>query len=192
MAKRLLVFVGSLKPWHGVEFLLESFVASRPDDCGLWIVGDGPLRSVVEDAARKHPEHIAYAGAVDHEHVPWILRAADAVVVPYTNECPDYFCPLKVVEALASGVPLLVADVQAVRDLGLGAAHIWWFEPGSTSDFKRAFEALFANLQQARREAESNRLIAQARFTWQSRVSQLGDLLGWSVEPDDIATVAIG
>ncbi len=179
--KKLLVFVGSLKPWHGVEFLLDAFLAARSDDVGLWIVGDGPLRSAVEAAARKHPNRIVYEGAVDHEDIPHILQAADAVVAPYTNESPDYFCPLKVVEALATGVPILAARVPAVRDLGVDAADIRWFKADSVSDFDRALRALFSHLPQARRAARNNRAIARDHFTWQRRVTQLCDLLDWQI-----------
>src|SRR6266545_6194944 len=44
-------FVGSLKPWHGLPLLLESFEAfhGRHPDALLMVVGDGPERQRLEE-----------------------------------------------------------------------------------------------------------------------------------------------
>jgi len=47
-------FVGSLKPWHGTEMLLEAFatVAARDPRARLVLVGDGPSRGDIEAVVR--------------------------------------------------------------------------------------------------------------------------------------------
>ena len=49
-------FVGSLKPWHGLETLLEAFktLAGESPDYRLLIAGDGPLRPWLERYVREH------------------------------------------------------------------------------------------------------------------------------------------
>lgn len=140
-----LLFVGSLKPWHGIGFLVRAFSALRAQrPCGLWIVGDGPERHLVEMAQRAFPGDIVLEGAVDHERIPSLLQAAEVVVAPYTSEAPPYFSPLKIVEALAAGRPLLTSRVPCVLDALRGHDPLGLFDANDVSDFVAAAERLLA------------------------------------------------
>lgn len=140
-----LLFLGSLKPWHGIPFLLRAFAALRAQTpCGLWIVGDGPERAAIEVAQRAFPGDVVLEGAVAHERVPSLLQAADAVVAPYEASAPAYFSPLKVVEALAAGRPLLASAVPCVLDTLRGHAPIGVFVPDDVVDFVAAARRVFA------------------------------------------------
>ncbi len=113
-------FVGSLKPWHGVELLVEAVAAaSSQGELGLLIVGDGPQRDSVDAAVRTMPPSVrpALIGAVPSREVPRYLAAMDLAVAPYLpNDC-FYFSPLKVVEAMAAGLPVVASDFPPVREL---------------------------------------------------------------------------
>jgi glycosyltransferase involved in cell wall biosynthesis len=131
-----LLFSGSLKPWHGVPFLLRAFAALRAQrPCGLWIVGDGPERAAIEVAMRAFPGDIVHEGAVAHERMPTLLQAADVVLAPYPAAAPDYFSPLKLVEALAAGRPILASRVPCVLDTLAGHVPAGLFEPDDIADF---------------------------------------------------------
>jgi glycosyltransferase involved in cell wall biosynthesis len=141
-----LVFLGSMKPWHGVGFLLTAFAALRRRiPCGLWIVGDGPERDAVAAAARAMPHDIVWSGAVGHEEVPAILAAADLTVAPYTALSPAYFSPLKIVEALAAGSPLLASRVPCVLETLRDFRPRGLFEADDVDDFVRAAEDALRN-----------------------------------------------
>jgi glycosyltransferase involved in cell wall biosynthesis len=174
----VVAFIGSLKPWHGVDLLLESF-CDRADehDAALWIVGDGPLRERVQAAQQSMPDRIYWDGAVDHEQIPAILRASVATVAPYPASCPDYFCPLKVVEATAAGVPLIAASVSAVRDTVPRPDVVHWFEPDSLNGLVRAIRDVTARATIARAEAESVRREIGVSLGWDARVQALRKLV---------------
>src|SRR5256712_10925924 len=80
-------FLGSLKPWHGVQDLLRAFVLlyRRSPSCRLLIVGDGPLRPAVEEVCRS--ERLAgvvqLTGEVGYARVPGLLARMDVAVAPY-------------------------------------------------------------------------------------------------------------
>src|SRR5262249_54334466 len=67
-------FVGSLKPWHGLDFLLDAFediVARRPDTA-LLVVGEGPgladlRRRVAHDRLERQ---VILAGRAPHANIP--------------------------------------------------------------------------------------------------------------------------
>jgi len=78
------------------------------------IVGEGPLRSDLEQQGRDLgliPEHLSFWGAVD-DMVP-VYQQADAVVVTSDYEGT----PNVILEAMASGVPVISARVGGVADL---------------------------------------------------------------------------
>lgn len=149
--KPVLLFAGSLKPWHGVEFLLEAFAALRQKrPCGLWIVGDGPTKEAVIAAQKAMPNDIVWEGPVPHERMPELLAAADAICAPYPKAAPGYFSPLKVVEGLAAGRPLVASRVPCVLgELG-GLDLPGLFEPDSIAGFVAAAERVLGNSKAAR------------------------------------------
>lgn len=119
-------FAGSLKPWHGVELLVEAIAtADSSCDLGLLVVGDGPQREAVEERVRSVPSSIqvALTGAVPATEVPSYLAAMDVAVAPYLPSDAFYFSPLKVAEAMAAGLPVVASDFPPVREL-LGSTGV--------------------------------------------------------------------
>ena len=175
--KKLLLFAGSLKPWHGIEFLLEAFERNRSKhDLGLWIVGTGPLAARVESAAVRLPDRIVYEGAVEHERMPSLLRSADIVVAPYMPDSPGYFCPLKAVEALATSTPLLASDLPFVREV-VGEDGAALFEPGDHDAFHRALATLLDDETRSLSLVRRGHARVRERFTWELRAREIEDML---------------
>lgn len=106
-------FVGSLKPWHGVDVLLRAFRKLHAKDrCyRLLIVGDGPLREESERYLRMHglDAFSEMTGSVPPEEVPAWLARMDAGVAPYPELPSFYFSPLKIWEYAGAGVPILAS-----------------------------------------------------------------------------------
>jgi len=107
-------FVGSLKPWHGVETLLEAFAllqAQRPESW-LLIVGDGPERERLQ-ALTQHRAigNVVFTGAVTPAAVPEWLGKMDIAVAPYPQLADFYFSPLKIYEYMAAQLPVVTTRV---------------------------------------------------------------------------------
>jgi len=137
----LIGFVGSLKPWHGVSLLLEAF-ASLPVSYRLLIVGDGPQRRALEERAlvlRLH-DRVVFAGAVSHAQIPAYLDSMDIAAAPFERMAGFYFSPLKVVEYLAAGLPV-VTSRQGDLPLLVGDAGIL-YEPGNQDALTGALRRL--------------------------------------------------
>jgi glycosyltransferase involved in cell wall biosynthesis len=118
-------FVGTLKPWHGLPALVDAFarLRARRPEARLLIVGDGPGRVALaaELGARGLRAATELAGAVAPDEVPAMLARMDASVAPYPALERFYFSPLKVVESMAAGLPVVasaVGDVPRVIEDG--------------------------------------------------------------------------
>jgi glycosyltransferase involved in cell wall biosynthesis len=111
----LLVFVGRLDQQKDPLLLIDALklsVAAVPN-LYLAIVGDGVLRSRVEEVVRVHglTAQVHFLGVRPPLEIAEILRAADLYVL-----CSAYEgMPIALLEALATGLPVVCTDVGEVR-----------------------------------------------------------------------------
>jgi glycosyltransferase involved in cell wall biosynthesis len=126
-------FVGSMKPWHGVEQLLEAFERVHPQrpQAALLLVGAGPGGAKVIDRVGRADlrGHAFYTGHLPHDEIPSLLGRFDIAVAPYLPVDDFYFHPLKIVEYLAAGKPVIYSDQGDLRAL-VGPAGLSYL-PGS-------------------------------------------------------------
>ncbi len=137
---RNLLFVGLLVERKGVDLLLAALAeAARtglPDDVRLTVVGDGPERAALEASA----SGLGLASRVDflgfRSDVPHLMADADAFVLPARMEQQ----PLVLIEAMASGLPVLATDVGGVADMLGGQGTV--VRPGDVDALAEGLVAL--------------------------------------------------
>jgi 1,2-diacylglycerol 3-alpha-glucosyltransferase len=114
--KRVVVFTGRLVPHKGVDVLLQA-LARLPADVVAVVVGAGPrLPSLVGLARRLGVERrVRFCPAVTDEALPTYLALADLFVFPSQNRLEGF--GLVIAEALASGLPVVIADMPGVREV---------------------------------------------------------------------------
>ncbi|MDX1927827.1 MAG: glycosyltransferase family 4 protein [Pirellulaceae bacterium] len=116
-------FLGTLKPWHGLESLLSAFeiVYQRFPSARLRIIGDGPLREELQDRIQNHrpqlQSQIDWVGAVSPLDVPCELSKLDVAVAPYLESDEFYFSPLKVYEYMAAGRAVVASQIGQISTL---------------------------------------------------------------------------
>ena len=140
----ILLFVGSLKPWHGIDRLVDIFpeVVRAVPDARLWIVGDGPQRSLLERKVARSgvAGSIRLAGAVSHEQVPLYINGADICLAPYFDPALEEtgISPLKIFEYMACARPVVYTPAGGLdrafegREIGIavpGRSPEAWIEP---------------------------------------------------------------
>lgn len=106
------LYVGRLSSEKGIDVLIESWpkAPSRPP---LIVVGDGPLLSLVTQAASKWPD-IRWVGRKSLEEVHELMRAASFLVVP--SRVYEGF-PRTIVESFAAGTPVMASAHGAMPHL---------------------------------------------------------------------------
>jgi glycosyltransferase involved in cell wall biosynthesis len=102
---RVFLAVMRLEAVKGAD-LLVSAAAYLPEDCVLLIAGDGCLRQTLAATEAVRTHKVRLLGRCEEATVVRLLAASDAFVLPSRND--PY--PLAVIEALWSGLPLILSD----------------------------------------------------------------------------------
>lgn len=110
-----LVFVGRLAPVKGLRVLFEAMrrLISEMPQLRLVLVGDGPDRKGLEEAAASLGGHVRFTGYMSQAEVAETLRNCDICVLPSFAEG----VPVVLMEALASGTPVIATQVAGVGEL---------------------------------------------------------------------------
>ena len=118
------LFVGVLERYKNVDGLAEAWraVAARVPGAQLRIVGDGPMRSVVESLGVRWDRHLAPA------EVAAALDDATVLVLPSRSEGMGRV----LVEAFCRGRGVVASRVGGIRDLVADGESGLLVEPGST------------------------------------------------------------
>lgn len=114
--KKVVLFVGRLAEKKGVTYLVE---AMKKIDALLIIAGDGPLKEHLMEQAKSQGDKIRFVGPQTHDHLRAMYASADVFAAPFvTAEDGDKEgLSVVVLEALASGLPIVACGVGGVGEL---------------------------------------------------------------------------
>lgn len=151
-----LLYAGKLIHYKGVDTLIEALAILKEKgleiDCR--IVGDGAMRCQLKEEIRKRSLEgsVSLLGWIPRTDLLALYRDSDVFVFPSCNRREAFgIAPM---EALASGIPIVVSDIPGPRNLVLqsGAGSI--FEPRSPESLARAIATTLDNYLTLRAKAE--------------------------------------
>lgn len=182
-------FLGTFKPWHDLGTLLEA--AALTARMRLLLVGDGPTREWCERRASE-PDlagRVVFTGTRPPHEIPDLLRSLHAGVAPAPPDSGGYFSPLKVLEYLASGLPVVATRTGPLEELVTDGHDALLVPAGDVT----ALAAALARLRDER--ALRVRLGAAARRTalgrtWDALLARVIDHAGHAKSRRAVAGVA--
>lgn len=138
--KRVLLYVGRIAKEKNVDFLLKVYerVRSKLSDVVLLIVGDGPERDEVEEYAKDKKLEVVITGFVPHDEIAKYYKAGDVFVFASKTETQG----LVVLEALASGVPVVALSQKGVKNVLKEREGAFLIEEESVEAFATRIEEL--------------------------------------------------
>jgi glycosyltransferase involved in cell wall biosynthesis len=173
--RKVVLFFGLVRPYKGLDVLIEAF-ASTPPDAVLLVVGRSlmpldPLRTRATELGIDNRVRFL-TRFVREAEIPAYFRHADLVVLPYReiDQSGVLFT------ALAFGKPLLLSSVGGFTELAEehGAARI--VPPGDAGALTRALNELLGD-EAARAElAEAARCAAAGPYSWDRAAELTTDL----------------
>ena len=169
----VVTFVGTLKPWHGVDVLLRAR-AQAHKDWQLRIIGDGPMRAELDDLARSLGIDVDFRGAVAPDVIPQHMAGTAIGVAPYPamdTDSDQYFSPLKVYEYMAAGLPVVASRVGQLPEIMGESAYL--VPPSDPEALAEALDALVANPVERARVGSDNRRQAEREHSWTGTVDHI-------------------
>jgi glycosyltransferase involved in cell wall biosynthesis len=181
---RYLLYFGALQPWQGLDTALRA-LARLTDLEDLELV---VCASVHRRKAKPYRKVAARLG-VD-ERVRWQFALSGDELAPWREHAvaslaPLRDCsrnvaqgcaPLKVLESMASGVPVLASDLPVVRDLVDDGEQGLLVAPDRPGELARAVRTLLDFPERATTMGAAGRARVSERFSWEASVAALGDL----------------
>lgn len=194
--KRLL-FIGRVSPEKGVHTLLEAFnqLAAIDPEVQLTIVGalspisrlgmlalsrDPQVRSLANLCDRYVPylhsllsptaaARVHFVGEVEQSQLSLYLQQSDVLVNPSFSES----CGLSVVEAMATGLPVVAAEVGGMTNTVVAGETGLFFQAGNVAQLTETLRSLLQNPDYACVLGQRGRQRALERFTWDAAAQQL-------------------
>ncbi|MBN2534131.1 MAG: glycosyltransferase family 4 protein [Spirochaetales bacterium] len=121
----LVLSMGALIPRKNTETIIKAFMHNRDGNLKLLILGDGSERAILESLAQ-NDKRIRFFG--DLNDVTEFLQLCDFFVSASFSEG----LPNSIMEAMACGVPVILSDIEAHREL-LETSK-WFFKPDNVNE----------------------------------------------------------
>lgn len=165
----LVLFVGRLRYYKGVEYLLRAM-----DDlpATLLVVGEGPRRQVLERQARRGAaaERVHFLGELPQDQLPACYEAADVLVLPSSHRSEAF--GLVLLEAMASRTAVISTELGTGTSFTNVAGETGQVvPPRDAAALAQALRACLADPQQRRHMGASGRARVESEF----RVDQMVD-----------------
>ena len=143
----VLGFIGSLYQYEGISWLVRAVaqLRQRGAACQLIILGEGEdmpaIRTAIRDCAAQ--DYVFPLGRIPQDQVPRYYSLMDVMVYPRRSiRLTELVTPLKPLEAMAQGKPVLASAVGGIRELVQHEQTGLLFDPENLDDFCRQAKRL--------------------------------------------------
>lgn len=172
---KTMLFVGRFDPRNGVGHAIGAFTILKRTNPGLRlvIVGDGPLRPLVERLVPEaHRRDVVFAGRVNRLR-PRYLASADVLCSP----CSLASFGMVVLEGMSAGVPVVATRLPGFAGvMRHGIDGLMIDRPDDDVGFAAALDLVLGNEVLARRMGAAGRRRALEQFAWPIVVDRLEEL----------------
>lgn len=170
-----LLYFGTLASWQGVHLAIEALALIAKDiSATLGIIGLGRDRQIAKLfklAKKLKVEHlVTIQQPVSQPELVTRIHQSDIVLAPLIANDRNLLqgcCPLKILETMATGTPVIASDLPVVRELGNHEQHFLLVKPGSAKAIKDGVIHLINNFEVAESMSINARQRVEENYTWQ-------------------------
>lgn len=159
----MILFVGNFLPIKNPHMLLDAFQrlvsGGELQDCRLVLAGGGPMEGELRQRASALGGSVVFAGRQDAAGIARLMRAADCLALSSDNEG----VPNVILEAFASGLPVVSTRVGGISEVHKGAEHGALAPAGDAAAFSEALRVVLTAPPDRGHIAQHGR-----SFTWEA------------------------
>jgi glycosyltransferase involved in cell wall biosynthesis len=165
----IILYVGRLDLVKGVGYLLEAAknIIQKYSKAKFVLVGDGSLRQEYEKLVKPFQSNIIFLGW--REDIPQLMRLSDIFILPSLSEG----VPNVIMEAGASGLPVIATDVGGVSQLISHGENGLLVKPKDSMSLTMAIDKLIKEPSTACQMGESGRKIMVNNYSWETICNKL-------------------
>jgi len=176
------LFLGNLLERKGIADLLHAFAvpAARQADLCLTVAGGGAVQSY-RDMARELgiADRVRFTGWLDQMAARRCVTEADALVLPAYDEG----LPLVILEAMATGVPVICTPVGAIPEVFTDRETALFVTPGDRTGLAAAIVELSRDEALQERLSSAGLAMYQRQFTMQAFAERMSSLYAMLARP---------
>ncbi|MCK4348866.1 MAG: glycosyltransferase family 4 protein, partial [Thermoplasmatales archaeon] len=154
-----LLFIGNLTKSKGIEILIKALKIVKVDfpDIKLLMGIDIPLKEFLnKDFTIKRQikelgldQNVIPLGII--KDLPEVIARSDIFVAPFTSTYGPADYPLSVLEAMASGLPVVASNVGGIPEIAKHGENGLLVEPNDPSELANAINCLIGNKEEAKK-----------------------------------------
>ncbi|WP_048147934.1 glycosyltransferase family 4 protein [Palaeococcus ferrophilus] len=159
----VVLYVSRMSYRKGPHVLLNAFAGI--EDATLVMAGSGEMLPFLKAQARflGVEDHVRFLGYVPDEMLPRLYDMADVFVLPSTTA--EAF-GIVVLEAMASGVPVIATDVGGIPEIVRESESGLLVPPGNELELRKAIERLLKNEELREFYGKNGRRTVEERYSW--------------------------
>jgi glycosyltransferase involved in cell wall biosynthesis len=180
--EKVIVFVGNLAPWQGVDILTESvlLLLSKGEGLKLLVVGDGLLKArlLAKVSDSGFGRHFIFTGMMGYDEIPALIHIADICVAPFISRRnrKTGVSPLKVFEYMACGKPVVASKIEGLEFIETEKIGRL-VDPENPISLQNALLELLHEPERCKAMGQRGSQIAREKFSWESRSVEIDRVL---------------
>jgi PEP-CTERM/exosortase A-associated glycosyltransferase len=178
--KQVIGFIGSFFQYEGLDLLIDAMAqlaATRPN-LALLLVGAGRMEARLKEQVRRRGlcDRVIVPGRIPHERIAGVYALIDILVYPrYSMRLTELVTPLKPLEAMAMGKPVVASDIGGHREMIEHGNNGLLFAAGNVNALAEALRIVLDDPHLRRNlVAQASRCVA--KHSWHETVALYDDV----------------
>ena len=164
--KKIVMYIGRLDGWKGVDTLLDASLLIL-GDIQFVIIGGEPEQ--VKNFSVTYP-HVTFLGHRPYVELPHNQAAADILIIPNTGKDPI----LKLFAHMASGRPIIASDLPSIREVA--GNDVFFVSPDNPKKLAETIQDVFKNYEEIL-NVSSRAFLRVQNFSWDMRARKITEFI---------------
>ena len=182
-------FVGSFRPWVGLDTLIEAISMTKErgyEGVHCILVGDGGSIEYLKEMVNQHnlQKEIIFAGDISYEEIVIFMNSFDVCLAPFKKErnVKIGLSPLKLYEYLACARPVIGSRLQGISEVVDNGNCGYLYEPDDAGDLASRIIESYKERDRLPELGNNGRALVKKSFSWEKIAQQVENVLNEVVE----------